>query len=222
MGHYFAPDGTPFCTGWDTIWDTILTDGTPNGTLFCPDGTPNGTRTDTILQKWDTNGHQWTPFWCPMRLWSSVRPVEGYPCSFWRPGGCKIGLGSHKRTRSRFAILAGCGILVTTGFQSCKGGDMVCVRGPLGAFCLYRIWNSSIWNRSSGPILAFALSSTSLSCRLSSPQFPSQPRRQLLQRSGQGCAAVHDLPGRIHHPKGSLVVTRCSSDGHDSSASTRG
>jgi len=133
MGHYFASDGTPFCTGWDTIWDTILTDGTPNGTLFCPDGTPNGTRTDTILPEWDTKGHQWTPFWCPMSLWSSIRVEEGCVCSFWRPGGCKIGLRSHKRTRSRFAILAGCGILLPTGFQPCKGGDMMCARGPLGA-----------------------------------------------------------------------------------------
>jgi hypothetical protein len=39
----------------------------------------------------------------------------------------------YKRTRGRFAIFAGCGIISPTSFQSCKGGDMVCARGPLGA-----------------------------------------------------------------------------------------
>jgi hypothetical protein len=35
--------------------------------------------------------------------------------------------------RSSFVVLAGCGIIRSTGFQPCKGGDMACIRGPLGA-----------------------------------------------------------------------------------------
>ena len=41
---------------------------------------------------------------------------------------------SQKRTRGHFEIFAGCGMILPTGFQSCKDGDMVCTRGPLGAF----------------------------------------------------------------------------------------
>jgi hypothetical protein len=36
--------------------------------------------------------------------------------------------------RSSFVVLAGCGIIFPTSFQSRKGGDMACIRGPLGAF----------------------------------------------------------------------------------------
>ena len=42
----------------------------------------------------------------------------------------------QKRTRGSFAILAACGIIVSTSFQPCKGGDMACIRGPLEASLL--------------------------------------------------------------------------------------
>jgi hypothetical protein len=51
----------------------------------------------------------------------------------YRKSRVSTGSRSHKRTRSHFAILASCGILLPTGFQPSKGGDMVCARGPLGA-----------------------------------------------------------------------------------------
>jgi hypothetical protein len=51
-------------TARDTKWDTILTHGTSNGTLFCrdgtpfcPDGTPNGTPICQDGTQRDTNGH---------------------------------------------------------------------------------------------------------------------------------------------------------------------
>ena len=34
------------------------------------------------------------------------------------------------------AFFAGCGMIVPTSIQPCKGGDMVCARGPLGAFLI--------------------------------------------------------------------------------------
>jgi len=62
-------EGQLFALGWDAIvrtWDTILS------------------RWDI---KWDTKGHQWTPKWCPMLLWSSIRPVEGSLRGFRRQSG---------------------------------------------------------------------------------------------------------------------------------------
>jgi hypothetical protein len=47
--------------------------------------------------------------------------------------GRKMRSGCRKRTWSHLAILAACGIILSTGFQPSKGGDMVCARGPLGA-----------------------------------------------------------------------------------------
>jgi hypothetical protein len=115
-------NGALFCPGWDTIlrrWDTKL------DTILH--------RWDTILSRWDTEGHQQTPKWRPTRLWSSMGPVEGSRGGFLGPSGRKIRSGWPKRTRSHFAIFAGCGILLPTSFQPSKGGDMVCARGPLGA-----------------------------------------------------------------------------------------
>ncbi len=37
--------------------------------------------------------------------------------------------------QSRNALLADSGLVLCTSSQSCKGGDMACVRGPLRAFC---------------------------------------------------------------------------------------
>jgi hypothetical protein len=44
-----------------------------------------------------------------------------------------ISEGRKKVTRSSFVLLADCGIIFPTSFQSRKGGDMACIRGPLGA-----------------------------------------------------------------------------------------
>ena len=108
---------------WDTKWDTIL----PRWDI----------KWDTILPKWDTKGHQWTRKWCPTSLWSRIRPVEGSVGGFRRLSGGKISSRSHKRTRASLAFFAGCGIILPTSFQPSKGGDMVCARGPLGAYLLF-------------------------------------------------------------------------------------
>lgn len=134
-GHEGTANGTLFCRGWDTIlsrWDT---------------------KWDINLPRWDTKGHQRTQKWCPASLWSSARPVEGYLRSFRALRGRKPGSRSQKLTRSRFAIPAGCGILLSTSFQPCKGGDMVCVRIPLGAYESSRI----IRNRKEGWVFRSAL-----------------------------------------------------------------
>jgi hypothetical protein len=89
-----------------------------------------------ILTRRDTKGHQWTSKLCPTRLWSKIRSVEGSLRGFRGLRGRKIRSGSPKRTRRRFAIFAGCGILLLTSFQPCKGGDMVCARVPLGHLCI--------------------------------------------------------------------------------------
>jgi hypothetical protein len=39
----------------------------------------------------------------------------------------------RRNARSGFAVLAGCGIVPSTRFEPCKGGDTACARGPLGA-----------------------------------------------------------------------------------------
>jgi hypothetical protein len=44
------------------------------------------------------------------------------------------GEGCRNVVRSSFVVLAGCGIIRSTGFQPRKGGDMACIQGPLGAF----------------------------------------------------------------------------------------
>ena len=75
-------------------------------------------------------------------LWSSARLEEGVLRGFWALSGRKIRSGWQKRTRSHFAIFAGCGILLPTSFQPSKGGDMVCARGPLGA-CVATLCNHS-------------------------------------------------------------------------------
>ena len=41
--------------------------------------------------------------------------------------------GRRNLARSSFVAFVGCGIIRSTGFQPCKGGDMACIRGPLGA-----------------------------------------------------------------------------------------
>jgi hypothetical protein len=41
--------------------------------------------------------------------------------------------GRMNVTHCSFAVLAGCGTIFRARFQPCKGGDMACVRGPLGA-----------------------------------------------------------------------------------------
>ena len=56
--------------------DTRGQEKTANRSLFCPGW-------DTILPKWDMKGHQWTSKWCPVSLWSRVRPTEGSSSSFW-------------------------------------------------------------------------------------------------------------------------------------------
>jgi hypothetical protein len=127
-------NGTPFCPGWDTIlsrwdtkWDTILHRWDIISSRW-------DTKWDTNPPKWDTKGHQRTQKWCPIRLWSTSGPVEGSPHGFRALRGRKTGSGSQEWNPASFAISAGCGILLPAGFQPSKGGDMVCARGPLGAF----------------------------------------------------------------------------------------
>ena len=130
VGHEGTANQTLFCPGWDSIlpgWDTKWD---TNGHHFAENGTQR-----------DTKGHH---FGVPCHYGQALGQKRGIRAVFSRSSGCKIGLRSHKRTRSRFAIFAGCGIILPTSFQPSEGGDMVCARGPLGAFCLYRIWNSSI------------------------------------------------------------------------------
>jgi hypothetical protein len=54
------------------------------------------------------------------------------------------GEGYRNVTRSSFVLLPDCGTIFPTSFQSRKGGDMACVRGPLGAFCF--IYNMVFFN----------------------------------------------------------------------------
>jgi hypothetical protein len=131
--HKGTANGTLFCRGWDTNlrrWDTNLRRWDTKWDTMLH-------RWDTISSRWDTNGHQRTSKWCPMSLWSSVKPTKGSPPGFRGLNGRKIKSRYQKRTRRRFAILAACGIILPTGFQPCKGGDMVCARGPLGALYTY-------------------------------------------------------------------------------------
>jgi hypothetical protein len=44
------------------------------------------------------------------------------------------GQGCRKVIQSSFVVFADCSIISSASFQSCKGGDMACVRGPLGAY----------------------------------------------------------------------------------------
>ncbi len=41
--------------------------------------------------------------------------------------------GRRNLARGSFVVFVGCGIIRSTGFQPCKGGDMACARGPLKA-----------------------------------------------------------------------------------------
>jgi hypothetical protein len=41
--------------------------------------------------------------------------------------------GRRNLARGSFVVFVGYGIIRSTGFQSRKGGDMACIRGPLGA-----------------------------------------------------------------------------------------
>ena len=112
---------------WDAKRDTIL----PwMGHHFAQMGHEMGHHS---VQMGHQMGHQWTSKWCPVSLWSSAGPIEGSPPGFWVLSGRKTRSRYQKRTRRRFAIFAGCGILLPTSFQPCKGGDMACARGPLGA-----------------------------------------------------------------------------------------
>ena len=45
------------------------------------------------------------------------------------------GEGRRNVVRGSFVVFVGCGIILSTGFQPSKGGDMACLRIPLGAFC---------------------------------------------------------------------------------------
>jgi len=42
--------------------------------------------------------------------------------------------GPRNLARGGFVVFVGCGIMRSTGSQPCKGGDMACIRGPLGAY----------------------------------------------------------------------------------------
>jgi hypothetical protein len=121
----------------DSKWDTILSwmghhfgsMGHQMGHHFAMMGHQMGHQSAEM-------GHKGTPMDIKMvstSLWSSVRPTKGSPPGFWGLSGRKIRSTSQEWTRSHFAILAGCGILLPTSFQPSKGGDMVCARGPLGA-----------------------------------------------------------------------------------------
>ena len=58
--------------------------------------------------------------------------------------------GRRNLARGSFVVFVGYGIIRSTGFQPCKGGDMACVRGPLGAFYVYLPgWPNSL--AASGP-----------------------------------------------------------------------
>ena len=61
------------------------------------------------------------------------------------------GEGRRNVVRNSFVVLAGCGIIRSTGFQPRQGGDMACVRGPLGA-CVATYHNVG---SGEGPLLVF-------------------------------------------------------------------
>ena len=46
------------------------------------------------------------------------------------------GEGRRNLVRGSFVVFVGCGIMRSTGFQPCKGGDVACIRGPSGAFLI--------------------------------------------------------------------------------------
>ena len=50
------------------------------------------------------------------------------------------GEGRRNVVRNSLVVLAGRGIIRSTGFQPRQGGDMACIRGPLGA-CVATLHN---------------------------------------------------------------------------------
>ena len=112
------------------------------------------TKADTISAKTDTNGHEWTPEvdtsyirspkWTRMDIISCpfvsndglarIQISKGLRAMAFRGQVAnQSGEGCRHVVRSSLVVLAGCGIILPTSFQSRKGGDMACVRGPFGA-----------------------------------------------------------------------------------------
>ena len=100
--------------------------------------------------------------------------------------------------------LTGCGTLVPSNPQPCKGGDMACVRGPLGAFCL--TYNMLVLILEAAFWAASCLAGTSAHPRwagLCAPKQPtSQPVHLVLARPGGKCASSCRSADRNQSSKG--------------------
>jgi hypothetical protein len=132
MGHYSVVDGTPFCPmghyfammGHQMGHQSAMM-GQQMGHQSAKMG-HEGTSTDTILTSAGVMVKRKAGRGSSTRFPGAERPKNR---------GKVASRKSQKRTRSRFAIIAGCGILLPTSFQASKGGDMVCARGPLDTLC---------------------------------------------------------------------------------------
>ena len=72
-------------------------------------------------------------------------------------GAAEQSVGGHKNvTRGSVSVFASYGIIPSTSLQPRKGGDMACVRGPLGAFCF--IYNMIFFNLESVYLVDWFLS----------------------------------------------------------------
>ena len=79
-------------------------------------------------------GKTWIPLWRERRVGSALPISE--QSAYW--------LLRARRERLVHALRHRDGL---PGLKPCQGSDMGCVRGPLGAFCLYAMEESSIWNQ---------------------------------------------------------------------------
>jgi hypothetical protein len=151
-GHILVPAGGPT--------DTWGKKGTPRQTPFRVHWQPHGTARGT-------KGHHLRVRSCPNSVWAAsstaaARVQSGTSVySVVREGG-----GAEHSTESRSnvdrsgsAVLPECEIVFPAKFQTCNGGDMVCVRGSLEARLAAKREGASrrgrIWNR--GQPLCFSI-----------------------------------------------------------------
>ena len=86
----------------------------------CPEGTHN-----------DTSGRHYDPARIQISGRLGAMASRGHVAY-------QSGAGWRNVVRSGFVVLLGCGTIFRTSFQSRKGGDMACVRGPLDTLCQVR------------------------------------------------------------------------------------
>jgi hypothetical protein len=85
----------------------------------------------------DTSGHRFCARSCSMVIQQiRVSGRLGAMASRGHAAG-ESSEGRRNLARGSFVVFVGYGIIRSTCFQPCKGGDMACIRGPLGAHLLF-------------------------------------------------------------------------------------